>query len=367
MQFTITREQLLKPLQQVCGVLSSRPSLPVINNLLLEVEGQSLSLTGTDLEVELTTQAELYEAVKSASKFTIPAKKFLDICRSLPEDSVISVQFEEDRALIRADRSKFNLATLPASDYPNLMDWKPEVDFTIDQATLARLIDATQFSMANQDARYFLNGMKFETEGNLLRTIATDGHRLAVCTMALNQELLTHSVIVPRKAVLELSRLVGNNDQGVRLEIGTNNLRISMNGIVFTSKLIDGRFPDYRRVLPRNADRILEADAELLKRALVRVAILSNERFRGVRLTLSDNLLKITANNPEQEEAEEIIDVSYQSSAMEVGFNVSYLLDVLNTLKCQRVRINLVDSSSSCLIEDCDNSSAEYVIMPMRL
>ncbi|WP_301099550.1 DNA polymerase III subunit beta [Otariodibacter sp.] len=367
MQFTITREQLLKPLQQVCAVLTSRPTLPVINNILLEIKDNYLFLTGTDLEVELTTQAELYEAVSSEQKFTIPAKKFLDICRTLPEDSVISILFEEDRALIRADRSKFSLATLPASDYPNLMDWNAEVDFTINQATLARLIEATQFSMANQDARYFLNGMKFETEGNLLRTIATDGHRLAVCTMPLNQELLAHSVIVPRKAVLELSRLINSSDEPVRLEIGSNNLRVSMNGVVFTSKLIDGRFPDYRRVFPRNADRILEADAEQLKRALVRAAILSNERFKGVRLALSHNLLKLTANNPEQEEAEEIIDVSYDNVEMEIGFNVNYLLDVINTLKCQRIRINLVDASSSCLIEDCDNSTAEYVIMPMRL
>lgn len=366
MQFTITREQLLKPLQQVCSVLSSRPNLPVLNNLLLEINQNTLSLTGTDLEVELTTQAQLESATKNG-KVTIPAKKFLDICRSLPEDSLISVQFEEDRAYLRAERSKFNLATLPASDYPNLADWQSEVDFTIEQATLSRLIDATQFSMANQDARYFLNGMKFETEGNLLRTIATDGHRLAVCTMALNQELLTHSVIVPRKAVLELSRLLAHNSDSVRLEIGTSNLRISMNGIVFTSKLIDGRFPDYRRVLPRNADRILEANADTLKRALSRAAILSNERFRGVRLTLSENSLKITANNPEQEEAEDIIDVSYQNVEMEVGFNVSYMLDVLNALKCERVRISLVDSTSSCLLEDCDNSTAEYVIMPMRL
>ena len=263
MQFTITREQLLKPLQQVCGVLSNRPTLPVIGNILLEIQGNQLSMTGTDLEVELTTLATLEQAVEFEGKFTIPAKKFLDICRSLPEDSMISVQFEEDRALVRAARSKFNLATLPASDYPNLMDWKPEVDFTIDQSTLARLIDATQFSMANQDARYFLNGMKFETEGNLLRTVATDGHRLAVCTMALSQELTTHSVIVPRKAVLELSRLVSGNQEPVRLEIGSSNIRVSMNGIVFTSKLIDGRFPDYRRVLPRNADRILEAETEV--------------------------------------------------------------------------------------------------------
>ncbi len=367
MLFTITREQLLRPLQQVCGVLASRPTLPVIGNLLLEVEGERLSMTGTDLEVELTTQAQLAQAVNFSEKFTIPAKKFLDIAKSLPDDSVISIAFEADKAVIKAGRSKFSLATLPASDYPNLMDWTPEVDFSIEQSTLARLIDATQFSMANQDARYFLNGMKFETEGNLLRTVATDGHRLAVCTMALTQELASHSVIVPRKAVLELSRLVSANHDIVRLEIGSSNIRISMNGIVFTSKLIDGRFPDYRRVLPRNADRILEADTETLKRALMRAAILSNEKFRGVRLSLNDNVLKITANNPEQEEAEEIIDVAYQSPAMEVGFNVSYVLDVLNTLKCERVRFSLVDASSSCLIEDCDNNTAEYVIMPMRL
>ena len=221
--------------------------------------------------------------------------------------------------------------------------------------------------MANQDARYFLNGMKFETEGNLLRTVATDGHRLAVCTIPLEQDLQNHSVIVPRKGVLELFRLLEPSDHPARLQIGTNNLRIQLEGIVFTSKLIDGRFPDYRRVLPRNADRILEADWEILKQAFVRAAILSNERFRSVRLQLSENQLTITATNPEQEEAEEIIDVSYNGEAMEVGFNVSYILDVLNALKCHRVRMRLTDASSSCLIENCEDSSAEYVIMPMRL
>lgn len=369
MQFTITREKLLKPLQQVCSVLSSRPTLPVINNILLDIESDRLSMTATDLEVELTTQAVLEQAVTSGGKFTIPAKKFLDICKSLPEGQ-ISVIFEDDRAIIRSGRSKFNLATLPASDYPSLMEWKPEVDFTIDQATLYRLVDSTQFAMANQDARYFLNGMKFETEGNLLRTVATDGHRLAVCTMALSQELLAHSVIVPRKAVLELARLLNVSNDPVRLEFGTNNLRVSLSGIVFTTKLIDGRFPDYRRVLPRNADRILEADVDVLKRALMRAAILanqSNDRFRGIRLSLSNNLLKVSANNPEQEEAEDMLDVAYQNVDMEVGFNVTYLLDVLNTLKCDRVRFRFVDTVSSCLIEDCDSTYAEYVIMPMRL
>lgn len=365
MQFIVAREHLLKPLQQACAVLSSRPNIPVLNNVLLQIEDGVLTVTGTDLEVELSTYAQLTSGTNG--KFTIPAKKFLDICRSLPDDAEINVTFEEDRAIVRSGRSKFNLATLPAEEYPNLTDWQSEVDFTLDQATLRRLIEATQFSMANQDARYFLNGMKFETEGNLLRTVATDGHRLAVCTVALEQELQNHSVIVPRKGVLELSRLLENSDQPARLQIGTNNLRICLEGIVFTSKLIDGRFPDYRRVLPRNADRILEADWEILKQAFVRASILSNERFRSVRLQLSENQLKITATNPEQEEAEEIIDVSYTSEEMEVGFNVSYILDVLNALKCRRVRMRLTDASSSCLIENCEDSGAEYVIMPMRL
>ncbi|XWY19511.1 DNA polymerase III subunit beta [Bisgaard Taxon 45] len=366
MQFIVSRENLLKPLQQVCGVLSSRPNIPVLNNVLLQIRGERLVITGTDLEVELSTETALLRTDLQGC-FTIPAKKFLDICRSLPENAEISVSFEEDRAIVKSGRSKFNLSTLPAEEYPNLTDWQSEVDFTIAQSTLRRLIEATQFSMANQDARYFLNGMKFETEGNLLRTVATDGHRLAVCTIALEQDLQTHSVILPRKGVLELVRLLENTDLPARLQIGTNNLRIDLGNIIFTSKLIDGRFPDYRRVLPRNATRILEAEWDVLKQAFVRAAILSNERFRSVRLQLSENQLNITATNPEQEVAEEIIDVSYAGEEMEVGFNVSYILDVLNTLKCQRVRMRLTDASSSCLIEDCDDASAEYVIMPMRL
>lgn len=366
MQFIISRENLLKPLQQVCGVLSGRPNIPVLNNVLLQVEGERLIITGTDLEVELSTQAQLMSS-SANQNITMPAKKLLDICKSLPEQSEIQVLLEEDRAIVRSGRSKFTLTTLPAEEYPNLAAWQAEVAFSLPQSTLRRLIEATQFSMANQDARYFLNGMKFETEGNLLRTVATDGHRLAVCTIALEQDLQTHSVIVPRKGVIELMRLLEHNDQEVQLQIGTNNIRVQLPNIIFTSKLIDGRFPDYRRVLPRNANRILEANWDLLKQAFSRAAILSNERVRSVRLQLNQNQLTITASNPEQEVAEEIIDVAYTGEEMEVGFNVTYILDVLNALKCNQVRMRLTDSSSSCLIEDCEDASAEYVIMPMRL
>lgn len=366
MQFSISRENLLKPLQQVCGVLSSRPNIPVLNNVLLQIEDNRLTITGTDLEVELSSQTQLSSASENGT-FTIPAKKFLDICRTLSDESEITVTFEEDRALVQSGRSRFTLTTQPAEEYPNLTDWQSEVDFELPQSTLRRLIEATQFSMANQDARYFLNGMKFETEGNLLRTVATDGHRLAVCTIALEQELQNHSVILPRKGVLELVRLLESSEEPARLQIGTNNLRIHLKNIVFTSKLIDGRFPDYRRVLPRNATRVLEGSWEALKQAFVRASILSNERVRSVRLNLSENQLKITASNTEHEEAEEIVDVAYSGEELEVGFNVTYILDVLNALKCQQVRVRLTDASSSCLIENCEDSSSEYVIMPMRL
>lgn len=366
MQFSISRENLLKPLQQVCGVLSNRPNIPVLNNVLLQIEDNRLTITGTDLEVELSSQTQLSSASENGT-FTIPAKKFLDICRTLSDDSEITVTFEEERALVQSGRSRFTLTTQPADEYPNLTDWQSEVDFELPQSTLRRLIESTQFSMANQDARYFLNGMKFETEGNLLRTVATDGHRLAVCTIALEQELQDHSVILPRKGVLELVRLLESNDELARLQIGTNNLRIHLKHIVFTSKLIDGRFPDYRRVLPRNATTVMEGSWDALKQAFVRASILSNERVRSVRLNLSENQLKITASNPEHEVAEEIVDVHYSGEEMEVGFNVTYILDVLNALKCQQVRFRLTDPSSSCLVENCEDSTSEYVIMPMRL
>ncbi|OOF71388.1 DNA polymerase III subunit beta [Rodentibacter caecimuris] len=366
MQFSIVRKHLLKPLQQVCGVLSGRPTVPVLNNVLLQIDGNNLRITGTDLEVELSTVTQLSSSSENGN-FTIPAKKFLDICRTLSDEDEMTITFEDERAIVQSGRSKFSLTTQPAEEYPNLTDWQSEVDFSITQNTLRRLIESTQFSMANQDARYFLNGMKFETEGNLLRTVATDGHRLAVCAIALEQDLQTHSVILPRKGVLELNRLLESSDELARLQIGTNNLRIQLNNITFTSKLIDGRFPDYRRVLPRNATHIVEGGWEALKQAFTRASILSNERVRSVRLNLSEDQLKITASNTEHEIAEEIVDVHYKGEEMEVGFNVTYILDVLNALKCQQVRIRLTDASSSCLIEDSEDNTCEYVIMPMRL
>ena len=366
MKFIIEREKLLKPLQQVSSPLGGRPALPILGNVLLQVTEDHLILTGTDLEMEMVIRIELVQP-HEVGAITVPARKFLDICRGLPDQAEITVALDNDRVLVRSGRSRFSLTTLPAEDYPNVDDWQSNVEFELPQATLKRLIEATQFSMAHQDVRYYLNGMLFETEGQELRTVATDGHRLAVCSMPIGQELPSHSVIVPRKGVLELARLLDASDNLVKLQIGTSNIRAHIGDIIFTSKLVDGRFPDYRRVLPKNPDKVLEANCDELKQAFSRAAILSNEKFRGVRIYLSENQLKITANNPEQEEAEEIVDVMYQGGDLEIGFNVSYILDVLNALKCDSVKLLLTDSVSSTQIEDGASRHAAYVVMPMRL
>ncbi|KLN98119.1 DNA polymerase III subunit beta [Moellerella wisconsensis] len=366
MKFIIEREQLLKPLQQVSGPLGGRPTLPILGNLLLQVNQGSLLLTGTDLEMEMMARVPLTQEHQQGAT-TVPARKFFDIWRGLPDGAEISVELDEERLLVRSGRSRFSLSTLPAADFPNLDDWQSEVEFSLPQSTLKRLIEATQFSMAHQDVRYYLNGMLFETEGQILRTVSTDGHRLAVCSMEVGQELPAHSVIVPRKGVIELMRLLDGGDTPLQLQIGSNNIRAHVGDFIFTSKLVDGRFPDYRRVLPKNPDKTLEARCDILKQAFSRAAILSNEKFRGVRLYFSENQLKITANNPEQEEAEEIVDVHYQGGEMEIGFNVSYILDVLNTLKCEEVTLFLTDAVSSVQIEDSASRSAVYVVMPMRL
>ncbi len=366
MKFIVEREHLLKPLQQVSSPLGGRPTLPILGNLLLQVAEDSLLLTGTDLEMEMVAKVALSQAHEPGAT-TVPARKFFDICRGLPDGAEITVILEGDRMLIRSGRSRFSLSTLPASDFPNLDDWQSDVEFILPQATLKRLIESTQFSMAHQDVRYYLNGMLFETEGEELRTVATDGHRLAVCSMPVGQALPSHSVIVPRKGVMELVRMLDGGETPLKLQIGTNNIRASVGDYIFTSKLVDGRFPDYRRVLPKNPDKTLEAGCDVLKQAFARAAILSNEKFRGVRLYLSTDQLKITANNPEQEEAEEILDVNYQGTEMEIGFNVSYVLDVLNALKSENVRLLLTDGVSSVQIEDCASQAAAYVVMPMRL
>ncbi|TOM90105.1 DNA polymerase III subunit beta [Vibrio parahaemolyticus] len=366
MKFTIERSHLIKPLQQVSGALGGRPTLPILGNLLIKVEENVLSMTATDLEVELVSKVTL-EGDFEAGSITVPSRKFLDICRGLPDDAIITFVLEGDRVQVRSGRSRFSLATLPANDFPNIEDWQSEVKVSLSQADLRTLIDKTQFSMANQDVRYYLNGMLFEIDGTTLRSVATDGHRMAVSQTQLGADFAQKQIIVPRKGVQELVKLMDAPEQPVVLQIGSSNVRAEVNNFIFTSKLVDGRFPDYRRVLPQHTNKTLIASCDELRQAFSRAAILSNEKFRGVRVNLAGSEMRITANNPEQEEAEEMLDVTFEGDPIEIGFNVSYVLDVLNTLRCEKVQVSMSDANASALIENADDDSAMYVVMPIRL
>lgn len=367
MQFTIQREALLKPLQLVAGVVERRQTLPVLSNVLLVVDGNTLSLTGTDLEVELVGRINLEEAAE-AGEITVPARKLMDICKSLPDDATLTFKLEENKALIKAGRSRFTLATLPASDFPNVEDGPGAMSFSVGQSKLRRLIERTSFAMAQQDVRYYLNGMLLEINRGQLRAVATDGHRMAMCTVDAGIDYQDrYQLIVPRKGILELARLLGEADDLVNIVLGTHHIRATTGDFTFTSKLVDGKFPDYERVLPRGGDKIVLADRQTLRNAFSRTAILSNEKYRGIRLMLSDAQLKIQANNPEQEEAEEDIMVDYSGSPLEIGFNVSYLLDVMSVLSNEQIKIVLADANSSALVQESETDDSVYVVMPMRL
>lgn len=366
MKFSINREQLLKPLQQVAAVVEKRQTLPVLSNVLLEVGDGQLSMTGTDLELELVARLPL-EGEQEPGETTVPARKLVDIAKSLPAEADIRFEVDGERMLVRSGRSRFTLSTLPASEFPNLEEDAAGSSLEMKPDVLRGLIDRTAFSMAQQDVRYYLNGMLFELKPGRLRAVATDGHRLALCDAELDAPVEEVSVILPRKGVMELSRILGDSGEAARLTIGRNHVRIVVGAITFTSKLVDGKFPEYDRVIPKEGSRKVVADRETLRQALARVAILSNEKYRGVRVQLSEGSLRIVANNPEQEEAEEEVSVDFNGSPLEIGFNVSYLLDVLNTMGGTQAELEMGDSNSSALVFDPESKAAVYVVMPMRL
>ncbi len=367
MKFTLPREQLLRPLQLVTGVVERRQTLPVLANLLIKATDNRLEITGTDLEVELV--AECDALVEQTGEATLPARKLADIWRSLGDGAEVTVGVEGDRAVVRSGRSRFSLATLPAGDFPKVPGGEADVALEVPQSDLRALIDAVSFAMAQQDVRYFLNGMLLEVTGDHLRAVATDGHRLAMSTVDCSNPGVAAKVqaIVPRKGVLELARLLDGESETVALHLGGNHLTAQAGPFTMTTKLVDGQFPDYEKVVPADGSRALEGDRETLRQAFQRASILSNEKYRGVRLTLADEQLTIQANNPEQEEAEETVAVDFNGGDLEIGFNVSYLLDVLGVLDTESVRLSVSDANSSALIEGIGDESSVYVVMPMRL
>lgn len=366
MKFSLSRESLLNPLQLVAGVVERRQTLPILSNVLFSLDGNLLSLTGTDLEVEIKGTTEVNSSSESGQA-TVSARKMLDICRALPEGAVLDFTVEDSKAFVTSGKSRFSLATLPANEFPSVDQGSQDVEFSAPASMIKGLIEATSFAMAQQDVRYYLNGMLWEVTTNQLRAVATDGHRLAlcdgVCDVTVDGKM---SAILPRKGIVELSRLL--DEDNVQVSLGSNHIRITGANYCFTSKLVDGAYPDYDRVVPKEGDKKVTGDREQLKQAFGRTAILSNEKYRGVRIQLQEGAMHMVANNPEQEEAQEEVAVDYAGDSLEIGFNVSYLLDVLNVLKSSKIRFILSDSNSSALLEeDSESSGALYVVMPMRL
>lgn len=365
MKFSAERENILAPLQAVIGVVERRQTMPILANVLVVGRDDQVSITATDLEVELVAKANV--TLQQGGEITLPGRKLLDIVKALPDKAQVTISVEGERATVRSGKSRFTLATLPASDFPTVEDIRAQKALVIGQSALRRLLDKTHFSMAQQDVRYYLNGMLLEADGKVLRTVATDGHRLSYCETTLEHEAgPAQQVIVPRKGVLELQRLL-TGEGSVELAIGTNHVRAQIGDIRFTSKLIDGRFPEYGRVIPSNPTKRIAANRDVLRSALQRAAILSNEKYRGIRLAVKPGLLMLQSHNPEQEEAEEELEINYSGEELEIGFNVNYLLDALAAVDDGEVELGLTDANNSCLLTSAAAPQAKYVVMPMRL
>lgn len=366
MHIRTQREPLIHALTKVGGVVEKRQTLPILGNIHIHAAEDQLTLTGTDRELEIRTR--LAATVLEPGDITVPARKFIDICRALPEDADINFRVANQRASLVAGKSRFNLSTLPAADYPLMEADSGDQSIEIEQGVLKELLDKTAFAMANQDVRYYLNGLFLKVEPRGITAVATDGHRLArleqLCDLDVAEAV---QVIVPRKTVLELNRLIDGGNELVRLDLSSRTLRSFVGDTVLTSKLVDGRYPEYERVIPLMADKVALVDREGLRQSLLRTSILSNEKFKGIRLSFNAQELKLQAHNPEQEEAEEHLEVEYADQPLDIGFNVGYLLDVLSVIDEQRVEMRFSESNSSALLRGAGREDQTYVVMPMLL
>lgn len=363
-----TRDALLKPLTTVVGIVERRHTLPILANILLRKEGSRVSFIATDLEVQITTSAE-FGVGNERVDTTVAARKLVDILRALPGSGEVSLSLEEGKLVIKSGRSRYALQTMDAGDFPTLVQpaqW--DVSFALQQKTLKHLLNSVHFAMAQQDIRYYLNGMLFVFEPGQLHAVATDGHRLAHHATEAQGIDSKQDVIVPRKTVLEMQRLLGDTEVPVQIELAPGQMRFYFDGVELITKLVEGKFPDYTRVIPTSYTRHVVINREALQGSLQRAAILTTEKLRGVRIQLSENQMKISASNAEQEEAREELEVDYAYESLDVGFNVSYLLDVLSSIKTQDVRWSVQpDSNASVLITLPEEDAFKYVVMPMRI
>lgn len=361
------RDQFLTPLQSVCGIVEKRHTLPILSNVLIEKTGEKLMLLATDIEMQIRTSTP--SSGTETASVTVAARKLQDILRSLPESAEVSLGLDDRRLQLKAGKSRFNLQTLPAEDFPRMaVATGSATTFKLTQRQFKRQLALVQYAMAQQDIRYYLNGLLLVAHNGELKLVATDGHRLAYASEEIGSQIQDRvEVILPRKTVLELSRQLADNDEALEITLMPTQARFSFGDVEFVSKLIDGKFPDYERVIPQNQNKTISLDRALLQHSLQRAAILTNEKFRGVRLVLSPGSLKILSTNAENEEAQEEIEIEYSGEDLDVGFNVNYLLDVLNNISAEVIELRLADSNSSALMMLPDNPHFKYVVMPMRI
>jgi len=362
-----SKDALLKPLQAVAGVVERKHTLPILSNVLVEVVGGRAAFVATDLELQITTWAEEQGAADAA--FTVSARKFLDICRSLAGVDPIALDLTGEQLKVQAGRSKFSLQTLPARDFPKLQIPDGQgLSFSLPQALVRKLLSRVQYAMAVQDIRYYLNGMLLSVQGKRLTVAATDGHRLAVDAADLPEEVSQGvDVILPRKTVLELIKLLGDGDEALHVQVNQSQVVFRRPDFELRSKVVDGKFPDWQRVVPVGHDKVFDIERMRLSQSLTRAAILTNDKYRGVRLALTSGSLRIACSNNEQEEAQEELDIEYNGEPLDIGFNVQYLQDALNNLEGESVTCSFGDPTSSMLISMPGDASFHYVVMPMRI
>ena len=366
MKLNIIKENLLDPLQRVFGVIERRQTLPILSNVYLSMNDGRLKFTGTDLEVQISAESKIES--NENLKSTIPARKFLDICRSLPDHAEINLSFDNGVLKIKSGKSRFTLRTLPADEYPLFDESNYSDQINLPQSILLKAFSKTIFCMAQQDVRYYLNGLMMELVNGELQTVASDGHRLALSKNKIDNETKSiNQVIIPRKAAQELLRLIDKFDGDIDIKIAKNSIKFNVGDVQLNAKLIDGRFPDFKNVVPTETKHSFNIDKLSFKSALSRVSILSNEKYKGIRLDLAKQRMLINANNPEQDEAEEEVVINYDGDEMSMGFNSSYLMDALNVIDSESVQVSFTDTNSSCLLENPDDKSSRFIIMPMRI
>jgi DNA polymerase-3 subunit beta len=361
------RDTLLRPLQIVSGIVERRHTLPILANILIRKDGEKVSFLSTDIEVQITTHAEIGSGGEVTAT-TVAARKLLDILRALPDDNDVSIKLENKKMTVQSGKSRFSLQTLAAEEFPTVAQAESyNASVSLPQKALKHLFNMVHFSMAQQDIRYYLNGLLLVVDGKNVIAVATDGHRLAYCQVEVEQEFARQEVIIPRKTIIELQRLLEDKDELVQLDIANNQVKLTFADIELISKLVEGKFPDFNRVIPKGYKNNFTLGREQLLRSLQRVAIMTSDKFKGVRCVITPGLMQILSTNADQEEAVEEIEIDYGGDSVDIGFNVTYLLDVLNNLKCDQINIALGDSNSSALLTIPENTDFKYVVMPMRI